>query len=82
MLQKRVLIKNEFAASLFEQIRYSEHEKLSILDQNFSISHNNGYVVITFGTSFSVGFDIEKRRARYKTVATFGYQIGVDLYKF
>ncbi len=62
LLLKKALIKNGFSTSLLEEIRYSEHGKPSFTDHNFSISHSNWYVVLIFGTEFSVGIDIEKKK--------------------
>lgn len=62
LLLKKALIKNGLPPSLLKEIRYSKHGKPSILDHNFSISHSNWYVVLVFGTNFSIGIDIEKKK--------------------
>ncbi len=62
LLLKKALFKNGLSTSLLEEIRYSEHGKPSFVDYNFSISHSNGYVVLIFGTEFTVGIDIEKKK--------------------
>ena len=62
LLLKRALIKNRLPTSLLEEIRYSEHGKPSFINNNFSISHSNWYVVLAFSTVFSVGIDIEKKK--------------------
>jgi len=62
LLLKKALLKNGLQAFLLEEIRYSEHGKPSFIDHNFSISHSNGYVALVFGTEFSIGIDIEKKK--------------------
>ena len=62
LLLKKALFENGLPASFLEEIRYSEEGKPSFIDHNFSISHSNGYVVLVFGTTFSVGIDIEKKK--------------------
>ena len=62
LLLKKVLVENEISSSLLEKIHYSEHGKPSFTDYNFSLSHSNWYVVLIFGTKFSVGIDIEKKK--------------------
>jgi 4'-phosphopantetheinyl transferase len=62
LLLKRALFENGLPAALLEEICYSEQGKPSFKAHNFSISHSNGYVVLVFGTNFSVGIDIEKKK--------------------
>lgn len=62
LLLKKVLSENKISPSLLEEIHYSDHGKPSFIDYNFSLSHSNWYVVLIFGTSFSVGIDIEKKK--------------------
>jgi 4'-phosphopantetheinyl transferase len=62
LLLKKALLTNKLSPSLLEEIHYSEHGKPSFLNHNFSISHSNWYVVIVFGTTFSIGIDIEKKK--------------------
>jgi 4'-phosphopantetheinyl transferase len=63
LLLKRALFENGLPAALLEEICYSEQGKPSFKAHNFSISHSNGYVALLFGTNFSVGIDIEKKKA-------------------
>ncbi|WP_415376421.1 4'-phosphopantetheinyl transferase family protein [Patiriisocius sp. Uisw_017] len=62
LLLKKALFKNGISTSLLEEIRYSELGKPSFTTYNFSISHSNWYVALIFGTKFSVGIDIEKKK--------------------
>ena len=62
LLLKKALIINKLPTSLLEEIHYSKHGKPSFLNHNFSISHSNGYVSLVFGTKFSIGIDIEKKK--------------------
>ena len=62
LLLKKALITNKLPISLLEEIHYSEHGKPSFLNHNFSISHSNGYVSLVFGTKYSIGIDIEKKK--------------------
>ncbi len=62
LLLKKALLTNKLSPSLLEEIQYSEHGKPSFINHNFSISHSNWYVVLIFGTVFSVGIDIEKKK--------------------
>ncbi|MGK0386604.1 MAG: 4'-phosphopantetheinyl transferase [Patiriisocius sp.] len=62
LLLKKALLKNGLSTSLLKEIRYSEHGKPSFMGHNFSISHSNWYVALLFGTEFSVGIDIEKKK--------------------
>lgn len=62
LLLKKALIQHRVSTSLLEEIHYSEHGKPSFIDHNFSISHSNGYVSLIFGTEFSIGIDIEKKK--------------------
>lgn len=62
LLLKKALLTNKLSSSLLEEIHYSEHGKPSFLNHNFSISHSNWYVALVFGTTFSIGIDIEKKK--------------------
>jgi 4'-phosphopantetheinyl transferase len=62
LLLKKAIFLNGLPTSLLEEIHYSEYGKPGLLDHNFSISHSNGYVVLVFGTKFSIGIDIEKKK--------------------
>ena len=62
LLLKNALVQKGVSSSLLEEIRYSEHGKPSFEDHHFSISHSNWYVVLVFGTAFSVGIDIEMKK--------------------
>lgn len=62
----RLLLKNalqnlNLPISLLEEISYSEGGKPSVKNINFSISHSNWYVTLIFGTTLSLGIDIEKK---------------------
>ncbi|GER58789.1 4'-phosphopantetheinyl transferase family protein [Patiriisocius marinus] len=63
LLLKKVLNKNNISSKLLDELQYSEEGKPSFLNYNFSISHSNWYVSLIFGTTFSVGIDIEKKRS-------------------
>jgi len=62
LLLKNALKEKGYSSSLLEEIRYSEHGKPSFEGHHFSISHSNWYVVLIFGTAFSVGIDIEMKK--------------------
>lgn len=62
LLLKKVLTKNNISSKLLDELQYSKEGKPSFLDYNFSISHSNWYVSLVFGTAFSVGIDIEKKK--------------------
>jgi len=62
LLLKKALVENNLSTSLLEEIHYSEQGKPSLKDLYFSISHSKGYVVLVFGTNFSVGIDIEYKK--------------------
>jgi len=62
LLLKKALVSTGFSPSLLAQIGYSEQGKPSLKGLEFSISHSNGYVVLVFGTTKSLGIDIEKKK--------------------
>lgn len=62
LLLKKALIEAGLPISLLEKIQYSEEGKPALEGYYFSISHGNGCVALIFGTTFSVGIDIEKKK--------------------
>lgn len=62
LLLKNALLQYGLPISLLEEVRYSEQGKPSLDALNFSISHSHEYVTLIFGTTFSVGIDIEKKK--------------------
>lgn len=61
LLLKNIINKRGYPNSLLEEISYSEGGKPNLKNYNFSISHSNRYVTLIFGTTSSLGIDIEKK---------------------